>query len=283
MIQCPECGKEIADNSAHCGFCGAEIQTGGGKKTMIGFAAVTEDAMREAAQQARDARDRAEQEANPPQSSDEGGGEPKLKLPKPGLSAPKSSSASGPASGSDAPKFSIPKPGGGASQAPPDAKTEAMPPVRGPGQGASPDDTVPDQPPEIDATSDTEPGDFGAAPPEPEPSQQTPRFDDAVEASGPPVNTPPTLDEGDAFSSTPADDDWGEPPADPTLPEVASEHGEGPTEFGGGAAPGGGPMVSSDGNLPEKAKKNPVVIAAIAGAALLLFCCIASTIISFFL
>jgi hypothetical protein len=59
MIQCPSCQKDIADDSAHCGFCGAKIETGAGKKTMIGFAALTGDALKQAAEEARQAREAA--------------------------------------------------------------------------------------------------------------------------------------------------------------------------------------------------------------------------------
>ena len=65
MISCPSCHKDIADDSAHCGFCGAKIETGAGKKTMIGFAALTGDALKQAAEEARQARESAAHQSAP--------------------------------------------------------------------------------------------------------------------------------------------------------------------------------------------------------------------------
>lgn len=52
MIVCPSCGKENADNSVHCGFCGQQLQEGG-KKTMFGMAALNSDQIRAAAEAAK--------------------------------------------------------------------------------------------------------------------------------------------------------------------------------------------------------------------------------------
>ena len=43
MIVCPNCGKQNADESVHCGFCGHQLQEGG-KKTMFGMAALDPEA-----------------------------------------------------------------------------------------------------------------------------------------------------------------------------------------------------------------------------------------------
>lgn len=70
MIVCPNCDKENADESVHCGFCGHQLQEGG-KKTMFGMAALDAADIKAAAAQAKAA------------SAASGGG-PKLNLPKPG-------------------------------------------------------------------------------------------------------------------------------------------------------------------------------------------------------
>lgn len=52
MITCPNCGKENADESVHCGFCGHQLQEGG-KKTMFGMAALNADELKRAAEAAK--------------------------------------------------------------------------------------------------------------------------------------------------------------------------------------------------------------------------------------
>lgn len=54
MITCPNCDKENADESVHCGFCGHQLQEGG-KKTMFGMAALDADAIKAAATAAKEA------------------------------------------------------------------------------------------------------------------------------------------------------------------------------------------------------------------------------------
>lgn len=68
MIVCPNCNKENADASAHCGFCGQQLSEGG-KKTMFGMAALSADQIRAAADAAKQ---KAAEQA------------PSLNLPKPG-------------------------------------------------------------------------------------------------------------------------------------------------------------------------------------------------------
>ena len=63
MITCPNCGKENADESVHCGFCGHQLQEGG-KKTMFGMAALDSDAIKAAAQAAKDAASQAAQQTD---------------------------------------------------------------------------------------------------------------------------------------------------------------------------------------------------------------------------
>lgn len=62
MITCPNCGKENADESVHCGFCGHQLQEGG-KKTMFGMAALDGDAIKAAAEAAKKAAANASQGA----------------------------------------------------------------------------------------------------------------------------------------------------------------------------------------------------------------------------
>lgn len=52
MITCPNCDKENADESVHCGFCGHQLQEGG-KKTMFGMAALNADELKRAAEAAK--------------------------------------------------------------------------------------------------------------------------------------------------------------------------------------------------------------------------------------
>lgn len=110
MIQCPSCGKDIADDSAHCGYCGSKVETGAGKKTMIGFAAVTAEQMREAAEEARKAREQATASAPPPQPAAPSPDRPSAPTPFAGESAV-------------APKLAVPMPGANAAS---DAKTAVM-------------------------------------------------------------------------------------------------------------------------------------------------------------
>jgi hypothetical protein len=98
MITCPNCGGENADHSTHCGHCGQQLSDGGGKKTMIGMAALDASSIAKAAEEAKAAK--AAREAAT------GGG-----LPGP-------------------PSLNLPKPGGAAGDDDPYAKTEMMPSVQ---------------------------------------------------------------------------------------------------------------------------------------------------------
>lgn len=97
MITCPNCGAENADNANHCGNCGTKIHTSGAAKTMFGFAAISPEDMKKAAEEAQ------------------GAGEPaKLKLPTPTLPSPSSLPSPNLPSAlqppSSAGKFNIPAP-----------------------------------------------------------------------------------------------------------------------------------------------------------------------------
>jgi hypothetical protein len=74
MINCPSCNKEIADDSAHCGYCGQEIKARNEKKTMFGMAALGGDQLEKAIQEAKEAKKA---------KKDGSGAASGLKIPKP--------------------------------------------------------------------------------------------------------------------------------------------------------------------------------------------------------
>jgi hypothetical protein len=62
MIVCPNCQKENADESVHCGFCGQQLkEDAGGKKTMFGLNALSSVDIQKAAQEAKAAAAQAAQ------------------------------------------------------------------------------------------------------------------------------------------------------------------------------------------------------------------------------
>ena len=65
MIQCPECSKDIAEDAAHCGHCGAKIPAAGaGMKTMFGFGAISPEMMQQAADEVAAAKGAASKAAS---------------------------------------------------------------------------------------------------------------------------------------------------------------------------------------------------------------------------
>jgi hypothetical protein len=96
MINCPNCDKEIADDTAHCGYCGHQLEEKEKKKTMFGMAALDGQKLEEAVAKAKQAR------GDEDDSSDSGGG---LKIPKPGQKQRPKSGSKG------AGGLKIPKPG----------------------------------------------------------------------------------------------------------------------------------------------------------------------------
>jgi len=255
MIVCPDCGKNIADDSAHCGFCGAEIESGGGKKTMIGFAAVTGDVMKQAAEEARKAREASGGLGDQPS-------EGKLKIPKPNI--PMSSSGESAAGGLPAPgKLSLPKLGAAAtSDRPPpepfataEAKTEALTavspapvepeapavPAEQPTAGGAPSTIEEHATPSADVSDEV-----ATAPTEP------PRRTAESSWSGPSTGAPASADPAWAAGNV----------AETTMPEITSP-----------GASDAGPMVIAGNTLPEK-KTNKLLIPVIALAVLVGGCCI---------
>lgn len=103
MITCPKCTKEIADDSAHCGYCGQEIKAKNEKKTMFGMAALDGAMLEKAVQEAQAAKDQAKKA--------EGG----LKLPKPSGGLGSGSTPSPSASGGSA-GLKLPRPGQSADE-----------------------------------------------------------------------------------------------------------------------------------------------------------------------
>jgi hypothetical protein len=86
MINCPNCDKQIADDSAHCGYCGHQLEEKNNKNTMFGMPALGGDELKKAVEQAKEAKN--EQGENPGEAgeSKKGGA---FKIPKPGKGANK--------------------------------------------------------------------------------------------------------------------------------------------------------------------------------------------------
>jgi len=165
MIICPNCGKELADGTAHCGYCGHEIDGGTGKKTMFGMGGIDSEAIKQAAEEARAARQ--QEEPASPAAGDETGA-PSLDLPAPNTTA-----------GADAAE----------------AKTEALPSVGD--QPAAPPPTIPGPArPGHDTVPDPEP---------PAAAQGVTGGADLETAAGPPPTGPhaETVPERDALETRP--------------------------------------------------------------------------------
>ena len=153
MIVCPNCSKENADDSAHCGFCGNQL-TEGGKKTMFGMAALSADQIRAAAEAAKQ---KAASEA------------PSLNLPKPGQSS--ASNLPQPGSLPDTDAF---------------AKTEMMPSVSSMAQADAKPDPFADEFAALESQYGND-ADFGG-PVDPSPSFSS---TESVTARSPAVNASP--------------------------------------------------------------------------------------------
>ena len=71
MIVCQNCGKEIAEDSAHCGHCGAAVEVSN-KKTMMGFGgAIDSDALKAELEKAKAKREGQDQEEASTEGEDE--------------------------------------------------------------------------------------------------------------------------------------------------------------------------------------------------------------------
>lgn len=112
MINCPNCDKQIADDAAHCGYCGHQLEDKSKKKTMFGMAALGGDELKKAVEEAKKAKD---DQGDGAQDKPGGG----FKIPGPGQKGAGQSNASqSNASQSNANRpsgggsgFKIPKPG----------------------------------------------------------------------------------------------------------------------------------------------------------------------------
>ncbi len=251
MIICPECGKEIADDSAHCGYCGAQISSGAGKKTMLGMAPVTADMMAQAAAEAKAAREAAQDAADTePKSLGDLKSEGKLKIPKPsGAPAPASSSGSSlPSPG----KLSIPKIGeptpmekepvqAGYGDELSDAKTSALP-------------SVDEEPPGNAGAFAPSTVEEVAAPSEPPSSFASANEGFKMNATDPPVRGPARATNEPAWAGGAAD-------------------GVGPQGLDGD-----GPIVVSGNTLPEK-KQNKLIFVFIGVAVMTVMCCIGAAVV----
>jgi hypothetical protein len=109
MINCPNCDKQIADDAAHCGYCGHQLEEKSKKKTMFGMAAIGGDELKKAVEDAKKAKD----EKGDGEQKKAGGG---LKIPKPGQKSAGKSTDAGKSSGGSG--FKIPKPGQKANEQP---------------------------------------------------------------------------------------------------------------------------------------------------------------------
>lgn len=237
MIICPQCETENADNANHCGNCGARLQKGGSQKTMFGFAAVSPDALEEAAKEAKQAREAA-------RKGDDRGAPPadepaRPKIPKPtgaaggGVELPKTSKIDVPKPGQSVPEPSeSPRDEFGLGDTVPpgsqdrDLQLEGMQP-RDTVDEPAPAAPVQNMPQQADPTEPEwkVPGVAGAS------NASTPGADAAGSASddgwGDPVSAPTGSssndgweDSGASTAQEAASDGWGEPPSD-SLPQQA--------------------------------------------------------------
>ncbi len=236
MIQCPNCSKDIADDTAHCGFCGAKIETGSGMKTMMGFAAMTGDTLKQAAEEARKAREAAQQERSerrpsvlpqrPSANVPAADGKPKLpQLPRPTPSA-----------GTAAASLSI---DGQPDPVESDAKTAVMGAVGG-------------------APSTVEEGAIEVGDTEPAPYRGAEEFEPKTEPNPPAAETKPEVATPSFGHSGPTDFGGA----------TGADRG-GPSEFGSGK------MNIAQETLPAKKKTNPAIFLVIGIVLVMLMCCVA--------
>lgn len=307
MIQCPNCKEQIADDSAHCGFCGHQLK-GGASKTMFGMAPVSADDI-EGVKAATEAAKAAAEEGKslggipkpsvPRPSGSDGGSKPTLPKPS-GLNLPKPSAT--PAAPSGPGGSSLPAPGAAPADTEPTAAADAgVPPDEAKTEMMAP---VPSHPAPEDV-GDTAPATPAAMPPTDIPG------DDVIRPAPSPTpmwgeqapGNAPASDDSWGDSGTPevaSDGSWG----DSGTPEVASDgswgdsSGQATAEAGGPSAWGDesslpqttpdAPMAAGGGGggfPPDKSKKDEQqkMILYIAGGVggLMFFCCVLSIILRF--
>ena len=229
MINCPNCDKQIADDSAHCGYCGHTLEKKEKKKTMFGMAALSGDELKKAVEQAKEAKD--EDGASEDAQAQKGGG---LKIPKPGQK-------NGQKSGGAGKEFSIPKPGedGDEQQAPQEDESAFAKTERIDLSNAEPPSDAQAEPHEPPSDSQTEPHE----PPAPQ-HEFSPGGSGLGSESSATINTS-SLGSGDntpepapsAQQNAPAEPN---PPAEPTGPSSFGEPvGPGPSQVSQAGAQSG--------------------------------------------
>ncbi len=70
MISCPNCGREIPDDVAHCGHCGHRIEVEQ-KKTMMGMGALDLDQLKDDVEKGRKAKEKRQAQQKPDSASEE--------------------------------------------------------------------------------------------------------------------------------------------------------------------------------------------------------------------
>lgn len=81
MHSCPNCGKEVAEDAAHCGHCGHQLEVGQ-KKTMLGLGAVDAEALKANIAKAKSAKAKEEQGEAKTSGADEGDANEEVPLAK---------------------------------------------------------------------------------------------------------------------------------------------------------------------------------------------------------
>jgi hypothetical protein len=245
MINCPKCDEQIADDSAHCGYCGHQLEQKKKKNTMFGMAALGGDELKKAVDEAKEAKkEQADSSGGSPSSkasskaSEKGGG---LKLPKPGQGSNSTASES---KGSK-----LPKPG-----------------QKGPGST----DLADDEDPEV-AFAKTERLDLSdAQPPEelPDEGQLGDVSSEAKTAHLDEVSSPqhelnvsdgdgPRGSQGHTQPVNMAEDSSPDIPGGPTEPTLDKTAGTGPSGPGAKDSQSNQVQVSREGSMPAGSAPSP--------------------------
>lgn len=269
MITCPNCGKQVADDTVHCGHCGHRIQTDQ-KKTMLGMAAINPAELQKALAQGRETA----------QQSAEGPDAPKLKLPTPGDVAGGVERQPG--------DFALPRP---EAQPSPSASAAAVlePAGQPPGGPFATDDdgnAKTEMLPQIDMRSEASAGLGASAVTEPEVDASSGAWTGSATSDG---FASPTLavEPGPQFAHGTSEavppfgqgpEGWNEPQGEMNMAPAAGE-------MIGAPSPGEMNAASPQGNLmvPLEGKSNKKLFIIIGAVAAVLFgCCILSVILNFF-
>ncbi|MBA2661623.1 MAG: hypothetical protein H0U74_04970 [Bradymonadaceae bacterium] len=291
MIPCPNCGKPVAEDAAHCGHCGHKIEATG-KKTMMGFAALSPDDLQQAIREAGERKEAAAAPSEPKADA------PKLRLPTPGSPRPDGSAPRPELKGFSLPR---PEPARAPEGADDTARTEMLPQVDSSMQPIG--DTIPETLDSMFERQNDASALFPDPDPEPEPEAQAefpvepeisasafssdfdPAFDPELDLPGdePAHQTSPMEATGpqplaDPFAQTAMgapSPSFGVPdPAQPmTAPEGALAVGSGSSSSSSSS--------SSSGGLGQVFQENKKIFMIVGGLFALSFgCCIIGTIVS---